>query len=457
MRTITEHFGQQHSNRMLFSVPVWGPQLALSTFYMQTSVLEAESLSLSLFLYIIFSVFSIYIYIYIKPSGIYFSMLSCRCRRVDVRRELRDVTREEIVRFQQAVAQLQLNNEHRVWEQFRDLYMTHRMHASGAPYFLPWHRYFLRQLEQKLQEIDCTVVLPYFDFTTDVGNFSQAVLWQANFFGGNGNESDGGCVPDHPFGDPKAWEPCISRQFNTSVTLPTQVEIAMALASEDFMEMSMCLETVVAYVHAFVGGDMMTAGGPFDPVFYRRARLRGHAVLGLAAAGAEQVPVPSCLWEDSSHPLQHSAVARLQFRGVTVRHLRLPFKREPLQCDRSQTSPTTADIPWDNTPRVTGDPTTPGAWASAWWHPCVTGWCAKPCWCGGGGGDGGSGSVWLQCRWLWPRWLWQIRLQPKRWVSVWEKEHHLCVSVSKVKLLSERKGVWIEIWLWLKRWHSIAA
>ena len=195
-------------------------------------------------------------------------MLSCRCRRVDVRRELRDVTREEIVRFQQAVAQLQLNNEDRVWEQFRDLYMTHRMHASGAPYFLPWHRYFLRQLEQKLQEIDCTVVLPYFDFTTDVGNFSQAVLWQANFFGGNGNESDGGCVPDHPFGDPKAWEPCISRQFNTSVTLPTQVEIAMALASEDFMEMSMCLETVVAYVHAFVGGDMMTAGGPFDPVFY---------------------------------------------------------------------------------------------------------------------------------------------------------------------------------------------
>ncbi|KAK7476273.1 hypothetical protein BaRGS_00032466 [Batillaria attramentaria] len=130
-------------------------------------------------------------------------VLNCTCRRVDVRRELRDMTREEIVQFQRAVAQLRLSSENRVWEQFRDLYMTHRMHASGAPYFLPWHRYFLRQLEQKLQEIDCSIVLPYFDFTTDVGNFSQAIIWQANYFGGNGNESGGDCVPDHPFGDPE--------------------------------------------------------------------------------------------------------------------------------------------------------------------------------------------------------------------------------------------------------------
>ena len=173
-----------------------------------------------------------------------------------------------MVRFQQAVARLRLNDDSRVWEQFRDLYMNHRMHASGAPYFLPWHRYFLRQVEQKLQEIDCNIVLPYFDFTTDVGNFSQAILWQANYYGGDGNGSDSDCVPDHPFGDPKAWEPCISRRFNTSVALPTQVEIAMALASEDFMEMSMCLETAVSYVHAFIGGDMMTSGSPYDPVFY---------------------------------------------------------------------------------------------------------------------------------------------------------------------------------------------
>ncbi|XP_070188785.1 uncharacterized protein [Littorina saxatilis] len=195
-------------------------------------------------------------------------ILNCTCRQVNMRREIRDMTREEIVRFQQAVAQLRLDNDDRVWEQFRDLYMTHRMHASGAPYFLPWHRYFLRQIEQKLQEIDCNIVLPYFDFTTDVGNFSQALLWQANYFGGDGNRTNSSCVPDHPFGDPKRWEPCISRQFNLSVTLPTQVEIAMALASEDFMEMSMCLETAVSYVHAFIGGDMMTAAGPYDPVFY---------------------------------------------------------------------------------------------------------------------------------------------------------------------------------------------
>lgn len=185
-----------------------------------------------------------------------------------MRREIRDMTREEVVRFQQAVAKLRLGADEQVWEQFRDLYMTHRMHASGAPYFLPWHRLFLRQVEQKLQEIDCNIVLPYFDFTTDVGNFGQALVWQANYFGSSGNSSDANCVPDHPFGDPKAWQPCLMRQFDTSVQLPTQVELAMALASDDYMDMSMCLESAVAYVHAYIGGDMMASSGPYDPIFY---------------------------------------------------------------------------------------------------------------------------------------------------------------------------------------------
>lgn len=192
----------------------------------------------------------------------------CRCQELSVRREIRDMTKEEIVRFQHAVAQLRLKSPDRIWEQFCELYMIHRMHASGTPFFLPWHRYFLRQLEQKLQEIDCGIVLPYFDFTTDVRNFSQAILWQVNYFGSNGNKNDADCVLEHPFGDSKAWEPCLTRQFNTSVQLPTQIEIALALASDDFMEMSMCLETCVAYLHAYVGGDMMTANGPYDPVFY---------------------------------------------------------------------------------------------------------------------------------------------------------------------------------------------
>ena len=47
-----------------------------------------------------------------------------------------------------------------------------------------------------------------------------------------------------------------------------QLELQLALASDSFEEMSLCLETYVAYVHNFIGGDMMTSSSPYDPVFY---------------------------------------------------------------------------------------------------------------------------------------------------------------------------------------------
>lgn len=180
------------------------------------------------------------------------------------RKELRDLTREELVRLQLAIYTLRSSQPISVWEGFRDDYMSHGMHANGGSYFLPWHRTFLRQLERRLQEIDCRIFLPYFDFSTDVGDFAEAIIWQPNYFGGDGF---GGCVPDHPFGEKSAWNPCITRQFNHSVQLPTIAELALAVASEDYNEMSMCLETFVAYVHNFVGGDLGTSASVYDPVF----------------------------------------------------------------------------------------------------------------------------------------------------------------------------------------------
>ena len=148
--------------------------------------------------------------------------ITIRCEQVTVRKELRDMSQIEIAKFQAAVAELRRDKD-RTWEQFRDLYMYHVMHATGGLFFLPWQRAFLRQVEQRLQEIDCEIVLPYFDFTTDVGFFEEAILWQPNYFGGNG---DGRCVQDHRFGSAATWRPCLVRNFNTSIRLPTQVIIS---------------------------------------------------------------------------------------------------------------------------------------------------------------------------------------------------------------------------------------
>ena len=175
------------------------------------------------------------------------------------------MTAAELLQFQAAIQQLRLVGPGNPWEEFRDIYMRHTMHSNGGPYFLPWHRMFLRQMEQRLQEIDCSITLPYFDFTTDVGSFEDAIVWQPNYFGGDGIN---GCVLDHPFGLPGSWRPCIMRKFDTEVKLPTLIELAVALASDDYTEMSMCLESYVSYIHSYIGGDMATRSAPYDPVFY---------------------------------------------------------------------------------------------------------------------------------------------------------------------------------------------
>lgn len=163
-----------------------------------------------------------------------------------VRKEIRDMSPGELLRFQKAVADLR-NSEDRTWEQFRDLYMYHVMHASNGPFFLPWQRTFLRQIEQRLQQIDCDVVLPYFDFTTDVGFFEEAVIWQANYFGGNGN---GGCVEDHQFGPKNIWQPCFVRNFNTSIQLPTQVRFIKEV-HEFLQKMFICIVIINTYILTF--------------------------------------------------------------------------------------------------------------------------------------------------------------------------------------------------------------
>ena len=193
-------------------------------------------------------------------------MIFSSCSKKAERKEIRDMTSQELAQFQAAVQTLRLVGPGNPWEELRDIYMRHSMHANGGPYFLPWHRVFLRRLEQRLQEIDCSITLPYYEFVTDIGNFENAIIWQPNYFGGNG--TDGLCVIDHPFGLPGSWRPCVTRKFDKSINLPTMIELSLALASEDYREMSRCLEAFVSYVHTYIGGEMATSAAPYDPVFY---------------------------------------------------------------------------------------------------------------------------------------------------------------------------------------------
>ncbi len=185
-----------------------------------------------------------------------------------MRKDLRDLTPTELARFQYAVSQLRLAaGQDNAWEDIRDLYLNHIMHAQDGMTFLIWHRLFLRHIESRLQEVDCNVTIPYFDFTTDSGSFETAFLWQANQFGGNGRSGSRNCVEDLPFGQRGSWQPCVRRRFNTTIPIPSILELAVSISSPHYQEMALCLQSLIGHVHMFIGGDMETAISIYDPVF----------------------------------------------------------------------------------------------------------------------------------------------------------------------------------------------
>jgi hypothetical protein len=119
------------------------------------------------------------------------------------------------------------------------------MQYHGTAAFLPWHRYFLLNLEEAMRK--CTgnkdVYIPYWDNSLDSQAPERSLIWK--FFGGNGDpnadqgegpieiEEDGFlmhfgyCVSDGPFANVKliysrrgnarlTSEPdCLRRQFGT--------------------------------------------------------------------------------------------------------------------------------------------------------------------------------------------------------------------------------------------------
>ena len=90
--------------------------------------------------------------------------------------------------------------------------------AHRGPSFLPWHRYFCRELELVLQQKRPLVTLPYWDWAADAGNPIGAPLWNTNpaqriYVGGDGTGPNGE-VTTGPFA---GWTALISDPGGTFV------------------------------------------------------------------------------------------------------------------------------------------------------------------------------------------------------------------------------------------------
>ena len=93
--------------------------------------------------------------------------------------------------------------------------------AHRGPAFLPWHRYFCRELELTLQTKNPLVTLPYWDWAGDAADPLNAALWNTNpaqriYIGGDGT-GPGGVVTTGPFAN---WTALVEGPGNTFVQRP---------------------------------------------------------------------------------------------------------------------------------------------------------------------------------------------------------------------------------------------
>lgn len=188
----------------------------------------------------------------------------CECndgRGPRIRREIRDMTVEEIDQFTEAVNALYQSNE---WNTFRSQHLSSVPQAHGNPNFWPWHREFLNQLELALREVsgNCNLTLPYWDWTIDVLSPETSPVW--NIVGGNGAGYDR-CIADGPFSH---FVPCIQRRWNTAWPIPSFADLANILSSTNFLQVAAQIEARHGDVHMFVGGTMSGHASPYDPLFF---------------------------------------------------------------------------------------------------------------------------------------------------------------------------------------------
>jgi tyrosinase len=116
--------------------------------------------------------------------------------------------------------------------------------------FLAWHRRFIFEMEQVMQDINPRISIPYWDSSEDQSTTSD--LWSEDFMGSFNTN----------------WG--LGRRLGQYNDLPTPNDIASMLTETDFFEFSDFFERRPPHsgAHRWVNGPMITSASPRDPVFY---------------------------------------------------------------------------------------------------------------------------------------------------------------------------------------------
>lgn len=142
-----------------------------------------------------------------------------------------------------------------LYDQYADQHDTYFGTAHGNPFFYPWHRKFLTDLEKAIQNYHPDIALPYWDSMQDQS--TSALPWTGDFMGGTGNPVSG------PF---SVWG--IARALGVSGSLPSAAAIDGDRAITPYSDHWDDAESAHGPPHNWVGGNMATVRSPEDPIFF---------------------------------------------------------------------------------------------------------------------------------------------------------------------------------------------
>jgi tyrosinase len=172
-----------------------------------------------------------------------------------VRRNYRALSAEERQRFVEAFLELKARGRYDEYVHWHHHVMhptvmpweptdaNYRNGAHRGPAFLPWHREYLLQVDEDLQQIDPRITIPYWDWTEDatLDDPRASPIWSDDFMGGDGDPADGYQVASGPFAySGGRWPipanhdgPALTRRlggFPNVDTLPTAFDLTLAMA-----------------------------------------------------------------------------------------------------------------------------------------------------------------------------------------------------------------------------------
>lgn len=211
----------------------------------------------------------------------------CRCSRgrfVDCTRVRREFTTMSRLDREKYIRTVRTASRDRKFKPAYDRLITlHRtIFTSGIherDHFLPWHRWYVLQYENLLRRIDCTVTVPYWDWsvvsqTPWRGGASDLWFRGNSGFGGNGQRSSSQCVTNGPFRRgawnvvPSAGRGCLRRQFIGNPPDTVAVAGVLRIRAPDFDSFEISLRiNLHDTVHCLIGGHMCSFNSAVSPEF----------------------------------------------------------------------------------------------------------------------------------------------------------------------------------------------